>query len=254
MKRFFVCAGLHGNDRVLDGLWQVLRERRPDGILFAGGILSRENSSSATPWVNSSDDTALVQHFLAALGELDFFTALIPGPCDVPLTDFLRLGMQAELDYPNLHIAHENVIALDNLAVCGIGGCLAAEDRAEPDSLNLLRADYFLRNLDRADHPRKIQLLSAAPSSLGGGQHGRLINNLIHSHSADLCVTAGPTEHRGIQRLARTLIVNPGCLADGSAAWVDWRSHPGGHVEFLNLIAKETASEHTVSCSASPPR
>lgn len=231
MKRFLVCGNLQGGELALEGLGQLVRERRPDGLLFAGGILAPERLATGEL---SRNDAVFLQQFFAVVGELDVFTALLPGPGDTPLEDFLRLGMHAELDYPNLHLAHANLIALDGIAVGGIGGCLVEDGRGEADAVSHLRADYYLRSLDRADHARKILLLPAAPLSLGGGREGRLIDSLIQSHSADLCVVAGPTAHRGIQRFGRTLIVNPGCLADGSAAWVDWRRHPGGHVEFLD--------------------
>jgi predicted phosphodiesterase len=245
MKRFFVCGGLHGSETVLDELRQRVSERRPDGLLFAGGILAPEPTAAATRAELSHEDRLFVRHFFAVLGELDVFSAVIPGPFDTPLEDFLRLGMEAEREYPRLHLAHADLIARDGLAVCGVGGSLLEATCSERDAISPVRADYHLRSLDRADQPRKILLLPAAPTSLGGGAEGRLIHYLLHSHSADLCVVAGPTAHRGFQRSARTLIVNPGCLADGSAAWVDWRRHPGGHVELLDLIAKKTPSLHT---------
>jgi hypothetical protein len=108
-------------------------------------------------------------------------------------------------------------------------------------ALSRRRECEFLRNLDLAEQPRKILLLPSAPLSLGGGADGQLIDSLIHNHSADLCVVAGATAHRGIQRAARTLIVNPGCLADSSATWVDWRRHSGAHVEFLELAPSPAA-------------
>ena len=188
-----------------------------------------------------------MQRFFETLGELDLFTPILPGPFDVPLEDFLRLGMNMEREYPNLRLAHANLIVVDGLAVCGIGGCLVEEGYQEPDTCSHLRADYFLRSLDLTEQPRKILLLPSAPLSLGGGVEGQLIDNLIRSHSADLCVVAGATAHRGIQRSARTLIVNPGCLVDGSAAWVDWRRHPGGHVEFLDLAPSRPRARLPVS-------
>jgi hypothetical protein len=45
-------------------------------------------------------------------------------------------------------------------------------------------------------------------------------------------VVAGSTAHRGWQRIAHTLVVNPGCLADGSAAWLD---RGRDEVDFLDL-------------------
>ncbi|HTU18800.1 MAG TPA: hypothetical protein VMG10_12130 [Gemmataceae bacterium] len=243
MKRFLVCGGLHGSDTALMALRRLTMECRPDGLFFVGGILAperlQEPARAKESWTD--EEHLFVQRFFEMLGELDVFTAVLPGPFDTPLEDFLRLGMDMESEYPNLRLAHANLIALDGLAVCGIGGCLVEESSPEPDTYSHLRADYFLRSLDLAEQPRKILLLPSAPLSLGGDADGPLIDCLIHSHSADLCVVAGATEHRGIQRAARTLIVNPGCLADGSAAWVSWRRHPGGHVDLLQLAPADHA-------------
>jgi hypothetical protein len=228
MKRFLVCGGLHGSEKALSELRRLALERQPDGLFFVGGILPPEPSPEPTlsHWM---------QRFFETLGELDVFSAVLPGPFDTPLEEFFRVGMHMEKEYPSVHLAHANLIAADGLAVCGIGGCLIEEGLPQPDTCSHVCADYFLRSLDLAEQPRKILLLPSAPLSLGGDAAGQLIDTLIRNHSADLCVVAGATERRGIQRAGRTLIVNPGCLADGSAAWVDWRHHPGGHVEFLEM-------------------
>lgn len=239
MKRFLVCSGLHGNETALQELRRLVRERRPDAVFFAGGVLPSahlwEPERPKGGW--NEEDFLFMQCFFETLGELDVFTAILPGPFDLPLDEFLRLGMDMEREYPNLRLAHATLIAVNGLAVSGIGGRLVEGVGGKADTYSRLRADYFLRNLDLAEQPRKVLLLPSAPLSLGDGVDGRLIDNLIRSHSADLCIAAGATAHRGLRRAARTLIVNPGCLADGSAAWVDWRRHPGGHVEFLELAS-----------------
>lgn len=237
MKRFLVCGGLHGSETALNELRRLVIERRPDGLFFVGGILDPERfPEPALPhWDRTNPEPGWMQRFFETLGDLDIFAAILPGPFDTPLEEFLRLGMHMENEYPCLHLAHANLIAVNDLAVCGIGGYLAEEKLARPDTCSRVRADYFLRSLDLAEQSRKILLLPSAPLSLGGDTAGRLIDSLIRNHSADLCVVAGATERRGMQRAGRTLIVNPGWLADGSAAWVDWRRHPGGHVEFLKL-------------------
>lgn len=238
MKRFLVCGGLHGEEAGLIGLRRMVRDRRPDALFFAGGILAPERAEVPSTMAWSGEAPRFMEHFFDTLGELDVFAAILPGPFDTPLEEFLRLGMHMEKEYPSVRLAHANLIAVDGLAVGGIGGCLVENAGPEQDRCSHLRADYFLRSLDLSDEPRKILLLPSAPLSLGGGADGWLIDSLIRSHSADLCVAAGATEHRGVQRIGRTLIVNPGCLTDGSAAWVDWRRHPGGHVEFLDLPAQ----------------
>jgi hypothetical protein len=48
-------------------------------------------------------------------------------------------------------------------------------------------------------------------------------------------VVGGPSALRGTQRVARTLVVNPGQLAEGWAAWLDWSAPSGEQVELLDL-------------------
>ena len=122
MKRFLVCGGVHGSDTALRELRRLVMERRPDGLFFAGGILALERSQEST-----FDDQRFLQDFFELLGELDVFTAVLPGPADTPLEEFLRLGMDAESEYPHVHLAHANLIAAAGLAVCGIGGSLVEE-------------------------------------------------------------------------------------------------------------------------------
>src|SRR5262245_54827383 len=37
MRRFLVCSGVHGRVESLEWLHKAVRQRRPDGVLFAGG-------------------------------------------------------------------------------------------------------------------------------------------------------------------------------------------------------------------------
>ena len=82
--------------------------------------------------------------------------------------------------------------------------------------------------------PHKALLLSEPPPGVLGGPEGnRVIGDIIDSLRPNLCVVGGPTERRGVQRIASTLVVNPGCLADGSAAFLDWDRTGDDPVEFL---------------------
>jgi Icc-related predicted phosphoesterase len=60
-----------------------------------------------------------------------------------------------------------------------------------------------------------------------------LVGEIIDSLRPSLSVVGGPTERRGVQRIASTLVVNPGCLADGSAAFLDWDRSGDDPVEFM---------------------
>ena len=54
---------------------------------------------------------------------------------------------------------------------------------------------------------------------------------ITRTHYDDL--TGPRRSSRGMQRIAHTLVVNPGRFADGSAAWLDWGRPAGEQVELL---------------------
>lgn len=39
MRRWLICGGADGSDKALKLLEQAVEQRRPDGVLFLGGIL-----------------------------------------------------------------------------------------------------------------------------------------------------------------------------------------------------------------------
>jgi hypothetical protein len=180
------------------------------------------------------EDERFVHEFGAALGELGVFSAVIPGPNFEPMDDFYRLGIAVKLEFPHVHMAHATLVEERDLAVCGLGVAIAEEALMREDSWSRVRALYFLRSLRTSVKPRKVLLLPEAPSGVLGGPDGnRVIGDIIDGVRPSLCVVAGRTERRGLQRIASSLIVNPGSLADDSAAFLDWDRTGNDQVEFL---------------------
>jgi Icc-related predicted phosphoesterase len=238
MRRLVLCAGLHGHPEALGWLRRLVEARRPDGLLFAGGILhpARRCAAKETPWSLAAEDTAFAKQFFTALSGLGVFCAAIPGPAGEPQDEFFRLALEAELAFPNVHVAHATLVAEGDVAVCGLGGDIAEGRLIGCESYTRPAAEYFLRPLWRAEQPRKVLLLSAPPPGpLGGPEGNALVGDLIDSLHPDLCVVAGASERRGGQRVAHTHVVNPGRLADGWAAWLDWGQAEGSRLELLNL-------------------
>jgi hypothetical protein len=229
MRRFLIAGQLDGRPEALTRLRALVQERRPEAVLLTGGFLGQGSLSHAErleQWEKCFDE----------LGELGVFTALIPGAQDIPLREFLRLAKGAEVEFPTLHIAHATLWEEGDVAVCGLGGELSEDqDRAEGQLCHArASAEYFLRKLWRVEQPHKVLLLSVAPpGQLGGGAGNRICGDFIDSYHPSLCVVAGPTDRRGVQRIAHTLVVNPGRLADGSAAWLDWKRGKEEQVELL---------------------
>jgi Icc-related predicted phosphoesterase len=243
MRRFLACSGVLGRPKSLEWLRRAVEVRRPDGVLFAGGVLSgvRQHAAPATPWGLAREEALFIERFFEALGELGVFCAVIPGPGDTPLIDFLRMGMRAELESPGVHIVHATLVAEGDVAVCGMGGPVGGSNGADDGNSRTL-VEYHLRPLWAARQPQRVLLLASPPTGPLGGEAGSsLIADLIDSYHPSLCVVGGLNGRRGSRRMASTLVVNPGHLAEGWAVWLD-RGRPGADaVEFVNLHAPEAA-------------
>jgi Icc-related predicted phosphoesterase len=227
MKRFLIAGHLDGRSEALAKLQELVRQRQPDGVLLAGNLVGQiSHTERLKQWEACFD----------RLGELGVFTALVPGPLDAPLREFLRLAKDAEVEYPTLHFAHATLWEEGDVAVCGLGGGLSENDDQTEEELCYSRAtaEYFLRMLWRAEQSRKVLLLGVAPRGQLGGEAGNSIcGDFIDSYHPSLCVVAGSTDRRGVQRISHTLVVNPGRLADGSAVSLDWSCAQEEQVEFL---------------------
>lgn len=239
MKRFLVCAGLDGREKGCEWLHRAVAYYRPDGVLFAGGIFDGPRQHAARvghPWGLTHDEAQFLEHVFEQLGRLGVFTALIPGVADVPLEEFLRLGMSAEVEYPTLHLVHATLTEAGHTAFLGMGGCLVDGLPRGPEQCSRTVAEYHLRPLAGSRQPYKILLLADPPTGTLGGDEGNAITGeFIDTYHPTVCVVGGSTERRGWERVATTTVINPGRLADGCAAWLDWTRDGGDQVEILNL-------------------
>jgi Icc-related predicted phosphoesterase len=241
MRRFLICSGIHGDPNGIARIQRVATTHHPDGILFSGGILhpGRECALRSTPWCLTVEDCRFAEQFLATLGNLKVFSAVIPGPAGEPMDEFYRLAMAAELTFPNIHAVHATLVEEGDIAICGIGGTIAEEPLLGTETFTRLAVEYLLRPLWRSDRPRKVLLLAAAPSDSSGWPKGEsLVWDMIDSYHPDLCVVYGTSDQQGSLRVGKTLVVNPGSLADGSAAWLDWDRSGEDQVELMNLTAQ----------------
>jgi hypothetical protein len=232
-----LCSGINGSRRGLEALQRFAADLLPEAILFAGGILSPQRQMapcSTSPWGLTHEDEHFVHEFGAALGGLKVFSAVIPGANFEPLDQFCRWGIAVELEFPHVHMVHATLVEERELAVSGLGVAIAEEALMREDSYSRIRALYFLRALRTSVKPRKVLLLPEPPPGVLGGPEGKsVIGEIIDGLRPTLCVVAGQTERRGLQWIASTLIVNPGSLADDSAALLDWDRSGNDQVEFF---------------------
>jgi Icc-related predicted phosphoesterase len=233
MRRFLVCGGFQGRDKSLDHLRRTVEKRPPDGILIPGGIVVSRDA----PWGLAREELLYLERFFETVGKLRVFAAVIPGPNDVPLQDFLRMAMHAEIEFPNVHVVHATLVQEGDVALCGVGGRLVETGPTDPGTVSRTMAEYHLRTLWSARQSRKILLLPAEPprGKLGGKDGNQLCEHFIDSYGPSLCVVGGQNEGAGSERVAHTLIVCPGHLADGSAVWLDWTRSADDVVEILDV-------------------
>lgn len=81
IARLLLCSGVHGSREALAWLARVVTDRRPDALLFAGGILPycRQLGGEPTTWSLTLSEAQFVEEFFTTLG-LKVFSAIIPGP------------------------------------------------------------------------------------------------------------------------------------------------------------------------------
>lgn len=216
MKKILACAGINGSRTALEKLLEVARERKPSGILFAGGIC---DPAAATP-----EKVAFMTWFFEALGKTGRRTIIIPGPHDALLWEFLRAALTAEIVFPCISVAHATLISRGEVAASGIGGAITeSEDISNPTiKYSHASVEYFLRTMLQVTKPIKILLLSEVPTGkLGGSGGNRLVREFIQTYHPTICVVGGKKEYRGWEEERHSIVVNPGWLAEGSAAWVE---------------------------------
>jgi hypothetical protein len=244
MRRFLVCSGVHGRIESLEWLHRAVRRRRPDGVLFAGGVLSRERTyapTSTTCWGHTKSHTLFLQRFFDSLGGLGVFTAIIPGVLDAPLEQFLRLGMNAERGFPAVRLVHATLIEERDVAIVGLGACITDYTSTDIGYYSRSLADYYLRALWTTSKPRKVLLLPEPPQTWRGDiENRRTADALMASYRPALCVLGSPSHRPSAEHTAHTLVINPGHLCEGSAAWLDWDRPAREQVEFLDLRSPGT--------------
>jgi hypothetical protein len=242
MRRYLVCGGIHGQSEALERLETLVRQRRPDGVLFAGGVLSRARefaSSSHCEFSYTREDALFIERFFSTLGRLNVFSAIIPGVFDAPLDLFLHLGMMAELEYPRLHLVHATPSETADVAIFGLGTCIAGHTNPNIGHYSRTLAEYYLRPLGMSAKPRTVLLLAEPLQGWqGDAANRRLTEALIATYHPRVCVLGRPCVSQGVEHIASTLLIGPGYLSEGCAVWLDWSRPESEQVEFLDLTEK----------------
>src|SRR5262249_53469377 len=144
--------------------------------------------------------------------------------------------MNAEIEYPRLHVVHATPIEEGDVAVVGLGACITDYTSTDIGYYSRSLADYYFRSLWTTSKPRTAILLAESPQSwLGEVENRRMVNALLTTYRPKVCVLGRSSKRRGVERIADTLVINPGHLCEGNVAWLDWDRPTCAQVEFLDL-------------------
>tara|TARA_R110002049_G_scaffold182485_2_gene350281 strand:+ start:2211 stop:2948 length:738 start_codon:yes stop_codon:yes gene_type:complete len=223
MKRLLIGGRLDGQ---LDALGYFINQgehHQPDAVCV-GSLWAASHSVDRKMSLRQMD---FYREFFLAIKTTSCPVFVLPGEHDVPLADFARLIMMAEIDNPNLHCVHVTPYRSAGMHVVGVGGDLNEVIDTWNDRLRCSRSavEYYLRHLTRTSVDHTIVMLTTPPSgelstAFNSDMAGdaRLSSEVIHTLHPELAITLGETESRGVSRIASTCVLNPGRLSDGSAA------------------------------------
>ena len=92
MKTFLACAGTNGSEMALQKMVEAIKRMAPDAVLFAGGITDPDSPPARK--------VEFMAKFFESLGKNSKFAAVVPGPYDTPLREFLRAALITEPAFP----------------------------------------------------------------------------------------------------------------------------------------------------------
>jgi Icc-related predicted phosphoesterase len=226
MKRLLIGGRLDGKVAAIKLLSELVEKNNPDAVAIGGMWAgSHRHDRKMSPTQNE-----LYRELFQTLKRFKRPVFVLPGEHDVPLADFMRIVMMAEVDDGRLHCVHATPWVESCVQVIGVGGDLNEVIDTWNDRLRCSRsaAEYYLRHTTRRPVPHTVLMLTtpvAGPlgtvvySDIAGDE--KLASELVHSVHPELAIAFGETSCRGMRRVAGTRILNPGRLSDGSAAMFD---------------------------------
>lgn len=205
MNTILVCAGVYGDNAALEELVALAESRKPDCILFAGGIIAPESKGT--------ERARFFVRFLAALGGASPFSLVIPGTHDTPLTEYMRAAITSETVSPHVFSAHAVPVIQQDVAVLGLGGSITdTEDSQHPSiTYSHTTAEYFFKTFLHLTSSIKIMMLHEI--------YPNLMSEFLKTYRPFICVKGGDANYSS-EVLPHTLRVNPGHLIKHSAAWI----------------------------------
>lgn len=216
ISSFFAVAEPKGHTENIEQLVNLATKHQVDALVVLGDL--------AGP--SSKPDT--FAKLFKILGSANPPVYYIPGPDDMPVSEYLREAYNMELVYPYMHGVHGTfAFALGHVVFAGMGGEILDEMQAEREEIQRLRyagweVEYRLKILHELKDYPKIFLFTTYPHHRGLKQPGsEVLAELIKTHNPQVVIARHPVFQQN--RLGKSLLVSPGLLTEGKAAIVNLR-------------------------------
>lgn len=193
-------ADLYNTEKVLS----LVEERDPDLIVLAGDIVHFSPSKT-------------IYEILGALEKTNKRILAITGNGDS--REVGRVLKKKELDIHNKGVVHNRV------GFVGFSGPSAVSVSGVP-VLNYEAVNYTLSEMKNCE--RKVLVSHVPPANTkvdtlfsGGHVGSEFLRGVIESEQPDLVICGHVHEARGVDKIGKTTIINPGALCDGYAAMIE---------------------------------
>ncbi|MGB2698506.1 MAG: metallophosphoesterase family protein [Candidatus Zixiibacteriota bacterium] len=248
--KILVFSDYHAKGEILPGFIQAAKGLSFDVICYTGDILKWRGK--ATEWVNAmkenrtpdknkpgikeeiQENAEVYRKFYEEIGKLGKPTFLIPGNVDAPISQYLRIGLEA-MENPNLHIIHHSFHILNDWVIAGFGGEITESEGEDFFVLMYPRwgVTYGLNFLTDLSQ-KKILLLHTPPLGkldLDNGSHkgSEVVNDLIQRIKPQWVFCGHAHNAQGEEKIKETTVVNPGALKSNNYVLIETDT---GKVEF----------------------
>lgn len=236
--KILAIADIHGNEKVLDSLKEIVERESPDLIVCSGDIVM--GGARRTEWQSAKQENRdpewsrdiknevekeldFYDVFFSKLNELGPPVLCVPGRRDAPKDKFGEVAVMAEEKYENIKIIHNSEFRFNGYVFRGFGGEITED----------LREDMFVHQYRKIDLRSDIQmenenliLVTHSPpvgekvSKENGSEKGSpIVNDILEKSKAFLlfCSYAHVPE---VEQIHGAYVVNPGPLSNMNYAVV----------------------------------
>ncbi len=240
--KILVFSDYHAKGEILPEFIKAIKDLSFDVICYAGDILKWRGK--ATEWADArkknrtpdknkpgikeeiEENAEVYKKFYTEIGKLGKPTFLIPGNVDAPISQYLRMGLEA-MENPNLHIIHHSFYIFNDWVIAGFGGEITESEGEDFFVLRYPRwgVTYGLNFLNSLSQ-KKILLLHTPPIGkldLDNGLHkgSEVVNDLIEKIKPELVFCGHAHDAQGEEKIKDSIVINPGALKSNNYVLIE---------------------------------